>query len=206
MGKRSDFEKLDKSRYITPLKALLPLLPHLPFNTRFIEPCAAGGQLADLLEEAGHECVEAWDIAPEHWRVQARDALQPLPVHLGSADMIITNPPWDRELLHPMIANFATRRPTWLLFDADWIYTPQEAVAAKYAVPSQLDLWPLLREVVPVGRVKWIEGSKYSGKDNCAWYLFGPGKAPPIIHPPLSRAAKRDALRVFEDARGESEA
>jgi hypothetical protein len=26
--------------------------------------------------------------------------------------------------------------------------------------------------VVSVGRVKWIEGSKSVGKDNCAWYLF----------------------------------
>jgi len=27
-------------------------------------------------------------------------------------------------------------------------------------------------KVVSVGRVKWIEGSKGVGKDNCAWYLF----------------------------------
>ena len=27
-------------------------------------------------------------------------------------------------------------------------------------------------KVVSVGRVKWIEGSKSVGKDNCAWYLF----------------------------------
>jgi hypothetical protein len=26
--------------------------------------------------------------------------------------------------------------------------------------------------IVSVGRVKWIEGSKNTGKDNCAWYLF----------------------------------
>jgi hypothetical protein len=27
-------------------------------------------------------------------------------------------------------------------------------------------------KVVSVGRVKWIEGSKSVGKDNCAWHLF----------------------------------
>lgn len=27
-------------------------------------------------------------------------------------------------------------------------------------------------KVVSVGRVKWIEDSKMTGKDNCAWYLF----------------------------------
>ena len=32
----------------------------------------------------------------------------------------------------------------------------------------------LLRAVVSVGRVKWIPGSKMTGKDNCAWHLFWP--------------------------------
>ena len=32
------------------------------------------------------------------------------------ADYIITNPPWDRKLLHPMIEYFTAFRPTWLLF------------------------------------------------------------------------------------------
>ena len=27
-------------------------------------------------------------------------------------------------------------------------------------------------KVVSIGRVKWIEGSKGVGKDNCCWYLF----------------------------------
>jgi len=27
-------------------------------------------------------------------------------------------------------------------------------------------------KIVSVGRVKWIENSKMTGKDNCAWYLF----------------------------------
>ena len=26
--------------------------------------------------------------------------------------------------------------------------------------------------IVSVGRVKWIAGSKFTGKDNAAWYLF----------------------------------
>jgi hypothetical protein len=208
MGKRSDFEKLPRSRYITPLSALLPLLPHLPDNTRFLEPCAAGFQLAEKLEEVGHECVDAWDIEPDHCRVEERNALIPLPVNLGAIDMIITNPPWDRDLLHPMIANFATRRPTWLLFDSDWVYTTQEAMAKKHSLPSTLDLWPLLREVVPIGRVKWIEGSPHAGKDNCAWYLFGPGSAPPIFHPPLSRSDKKrllDDYKILADRAGEGD-
>ena len=30
----------------------------------------------------------------------------------------------------------------------------------------------MLKKVVSVGRVKWIEGSAGVGKDNCCWYLF----------------------------------
>jgi hypothetical protein len=29
-----------------------------------------------------------------------------------------------------------------------------------------------LKKVVSIGRVKWIEDSKYTGKDNSCWYLF----------------------------------
>jgi hypothetical protein len=29
-----------------------------------------------------------------------------------------------------------------------------------------------LKMIVSIGRVRWIEGSKNDGKDNCAWYLF----------------------------------
>ena len=34
-------------------------------------------------------------------------------------------------------------------------------------------------KIVSVGRVKWIEGSKGVGKDNCAWYLFDAMKRGP---------------------------
>jgi hypothetical protein len=77
------------------------------------------------------------------------------------ANCIITNPPWDRKILHPMIEHFSAMRPTWLLFDADWMHTKQSA-----------PFMPYLRKIVSVGRVKWIPDSKMTGKDNCAWYLF----------------------------------
>lgn len=69
--------------------------------------------------------------------------------------------PWDRKLLHPMIERFTSLRPTWMLFDADWVHTKQ---ASPYM--------PLLRKIVSVGRVKWIPDSKMTGKDNCSWMLF----------------------------------
>jgi hypothetical protein len=75
---------------------------------------------------------------------------------------IITNPPWDRPILHRMIQKVVEQNATaWLLFDADWWHTKQ-------ARPYK----PFCEMVISVGRVKWIEGSKSTGKDNCAWYKF----------------------------------
>lgn len=156
MGKRSDFERRDRDFYPTPREAVLPLLPHLAPGTKFCEPCAGDGALVTALEAEGHKCVWESDIAPQRTMFQA-DAL-----HLIYANgVIITNPPWDRRVLHPMIDWFAWQRPTWLLFDADWMHTRQ---AAPYL--------PMLRKIVSVGRVKWIPDSKMTGKDNCAWHMF----------------------------------
>jgi hypothetical protein len=77
------------------------------------------------------------------------------------ADAIIENTPWDRDLLHPMILHFQSLAPSWLLFDGDWIHTRQ---AAPYLDQCS--------HIVSVGRVKWIEDSKFTGKDNCAWHRF----------------------------------
>jgi hypothetical protein len=60
-----------------------------------------------------------------------------------------------------MIEHFSAMRPTWLLFDADWMHTLQSAPYMKWC-----------RKIVSVGRVKWIPDSTMTGKDNCAWYLF----------------------------------
>lgn len=160
MGKRSDFERRPRDWYPTPEAAVCPLLPHLPPAAAFIEPCAGNGALIDHLEAAGHKCVRASDIEPQRPWIHQADALyeiSPFP----EADFIITNPPWSRPVLHAMIRHFAHQRPTWLLFDADWMYTRQSA-----------PYMPMLRKVVSVGRVKWIPDSKMTGKDNVAWYLF----------------------------------
>ncbi len=62
--------------------------------------------------------------------------------------------------LHPMIEFFAPKFPTWLLFDADWPHTKQ---SKKYI--------SMCSKIVSVGRIKWF--GNMTGKDNCAWYLFG---------------------------------
>lgn len=159
MGKRSAFERIPRDFYPTPFEAVAPLLPHLGFERRYIEPCAGDGALIRHLAHE-HFCIEASDIEPR------------LPTHRGydartenfddyAFDCFITNPPWDRKVLHPIILNLSRQAPTWLLFDADWIHTRQSA-----------PFIPLLRKIVSVGRVKWIADSPFTGKDNCAWHLF----------------------------------
>lgn len=160
MGKRSEFNRIPRDKYPTPLEAVLPLLPHLTPKTSFIEPCAGDGRLVRHLESHGHVCFDAFDIEPDGPEVDAGDALG-IVVDVEPGDVCITNPPWDRKILHPLIEHWRAQMPTWLLFDADWMHTKQS-----------VSFMPYCHRIVSVGRVKWIEGSKMTGKDNCCWYLF----------------------------------
>jgi len=164
MGKRSSFARVERDYYPTPIEAVKPLIDHLPYNFDYVEPCAGDGRLADhigeLTDGAG-ECLFMSDIEPRDRRVSQVDAME---LDLGDpsvVDFVITNPPWDRKFLHPFIERYTFLAPTWLLFDADWMHTKQSAMYMTYC-----------RKVISVGRVKWIEGSKSVGKDNCCWYLF----------------------------------
>lgn len=159
MGKRSNFERKPRDFYPTPAAAVLPLLDHLPARTRFAEPCAGDGALVDHLEAAGHVCYWKSDIEPHGYGINRADALT-LTSPLKQADYIITNPPWDVSILHPMIEHFSLQAPTWLLFYADWMHTRQAEPFLRYC-----------RFIVSVGRVSW-EGNGVSGKDNVCWYMF----------------------------------
>jgi hypothetical protein len=166
MGKRSDFARVARDYYPTPPEAVAPLVPHLRGVRTFCEPCAGDGRLIRHLEAVGLKCAAAFDIEPRAHGIAQADSMELSPGPCAAsweADAIITNPPWDRKFLHPFIQRFAPAGPVWLLFDADWMHTRQSAA-----------FLPLLHEVVSVGRVKWIEGSKQTGKDNAAWYRFGP--------------------------------
>lgn len=158
MGKRSAFARNPRDYYATPPAAMPALLARLSPGTRFIEPCAGDGRLIGLLEKAGHRCIGATDIQPQRQDIDAEDACT---TQWDKPPLFITNPPWDRKVLHKIITNLTAQAPAWLLFDADWAHTGQS-----------IPFIPWLREIVSVGRVKWIEGSKFTGKDNCAWHLF----------------------------------
>lgn len=161
MGKRSDFARNPRDLYPTPEAAVFPLLPHLVPNTSFIEPCAGDGRLVRHLEKYGHICLDAFDIEPLDTRVEQDDALEVVWPDPARDEVCLTNPPWRRDFLHPFIEHWRVQMPTWVLCDADWVHTKQAA-----------PFLPYCRKIVSVGRVKWIEGSKHTGKDNAAWMLF----------------------------------
>jgi predicted RNA methylase len=172
MTKRADqkFVRVAQDKYYTPPAAIEPLLAHLAPGTRFIEPCAGDGRLAAYLNSKGHRCVWACDIAPEAKGITRLNALDIAPAsYRVHADCFITNPPWDRPILHALIRHLPTMLPTWLLFDADWMHTEFGRTYGERCT-----------RIVSIGRVKWIEGSANTGFDNACWYLFDqPRKAGP---------------------------
>ena len=194
MGKRSAFERREADFYPTPRAAVVPLIPYLRGIRSFAEPCAGDGALVRHLEGFGLRCVYAGDIRNGQDALERND--------YGAADVIISNPPWSRDPMHRLIAHFQNIRPTWLLLDADWAHTKQAVLFLNHT-----------SHIVAVGRQKWIEGSKYTGKDNCAWYRFDiKHKAGPVFHgrggdavTPIRRSAICEQCRkVYEPQRSSS--
>ncbi|WP_246737536.1 hypothetical protein [Nordella sp. HKS 07] len=164
MGKRSNFERREADFYSTPRAAVFPLIPHLRGIKCFAEPCCGDGTLVRHLEGFGLRCVYAGDIRT------GQDALKIH--HYGEIDAIITNPPYTRPVMHALIEHFAKTAPTWLLLEYDWTATKQAQ--------------PFMRtcsNIVVIGRLKWIPGTRYSGKDNFAWCRFDARHdSGPILH------------------------
>lgn len=161
MGKRSNFERRERDFWPTPFAAVVPLIPHLGIVRNFTEPCAGDGTLIRHLSHFNLYAYFASDIEPMGEGIHKADAMS-LTLPLDRADSVITNPPWDRKILHPMISHFIEHNNNvWLLFDADWMHTKQATPYLKNC-----------EKIVSIGRVKWVPDSKQTGKDNCCWYKF----------------------------------
>jgi len=160
MGKRSEKPRIDKDRYFThDQRAIVPQFIERVRGKSYAEPCYGEGDLEDLLMDVA-TCKWRSDIVP-FGNIKQDNALNITKRQLEGCDLIITNPPWSRPILHDMISHFSKMKPTWLLFDADWMHTKQSARYMKYC-----------REIISVGRLNWIPGTKTVGKDNVAWYFF----------------------------------
>ena len=65
MGKRSNFERVERDFYPTPISAVVPLVPYLPQDFYYVEPCAGDGRLIDNLKTLTNGvCINATDIEP----------------------------------------------------------------------------------------------------------------------------------------------
>lgn len=160
MSKRSDFPKVEKDYYpTTDPRAVEPLVPFIRGKT-YAEPCYGNGDLEDLL----------MDVAICKWRSDARetvgsskvlDAMSLTKSDLEGIDLIVTNPPFTKTVLMPMLAHFITLKPTWLLLPADYAHNVYFGDAMRKCA-----------KMVSVGRLKWIKNSKYTSVDNFCWYFW----------------------------------
>ena len=167
MGKRTSFPRLVGDRYLTfdpdPVRRLQPFLPR---NVVYAEPCAGRGDIVNHMDFFGHRCAYACDVKPGRGlgiRVENRDAFTLDWRWLESTDakMFISNLPWTREVLHPLIDRLTSLLPLWTILDADYAHTKQ---AASYIGRCA--------RIVSLGRVQWMPGTTAAGFENCAWYFF----------------------------------
>lgn len=201
MGIYSNFERKERDWYPTPLKAAQPLFDYLndqKTQGNFIEPCAGDGRLVTLIEtHTDLHCVYLSDIDPqvkvkdtkkhqlifqktdildEDWEYIARQT---------KADLFITNPPWvntkdSGNLRLAIIQKLAKVRPTWLLLAGNYIMN--EDMWSDFN--GDVGVLHYCKNVIPIGRVKWIEDSKDVGKQDAAWYLFDyKHKGGPVVLP-----------------------
>jgi len=146
--------------YPTPFASVEPLIKHLPNKFTFSEPCAGDGNLCRHLEYYGGVCMWASDISPLGEGIIENDFTEVGEDQVLESQFIITTPPWVRTILHSIIEHFAPLRPTWLLFDADWVHT-------KDSMPYIKHLHKIVSTDGPGGRP-------------CAWHLFD-AQTPPIM-------------------------
>lgn len=167
MGKYSDFPRHKHDEYLTPYEAALPLKPFLSGVRTFAEPCRADGRLIRWVESFGPLCIHDGDIQT------GTNALTDPTLECLIVDAIITNPPYTWEVLSPMIDRFMRIAPTWLLLEADFKYNQRCQRFVRHC-----------SDIVPIGRVRWIEDSAHDAKINYAWYRFHIQHTRwPVFHP-----------------------
>jgi hypothetical protein len=160
----------ERDFYPTPEKAVVPVVPHLLSEgpKYFLEPCAGNGALIQHIESlTDYEviCKKAYDIDPQPTTysksILQRNALSLTVNDVLGIDYIITNPPFQWDMLQPLLDYLPDLRPTWLLLPFGYACNKRMAPYMEKC-----------KKLVPIGRVKWIEGSKQTSTDDYGWYLF----------------------------------
>jgi hypothetical protein len=175
---KSAFAKDALNRYDTiDPRAVAALLPHLAPRTRFIEPCAGKGDLVRQLQAAGHLCVSAFDIAPRAEGIGTVDAATWANTAQSRDAIIITNPPFDWAMLHPLLENWRDQvLISWLLLPAAFMHTHSN---------GRGEVIQRTRKIVSIGRLKWVIPSDNDDTKDYCWYQIGSTPAPgntPAFH------------------------
>ena len=160
MSKRSSFEKIPRDFYpTTDPNVLVPEFIRSIRGRRYAEPCCGEGDLTELLTEVS---ICKWESDIENRGAgKVWDAMCLSKHELEKCDLIITNPPFTKSVLLPLIDHFTTLKPTWLLLPSDMMHN-------KY-FGSYMDK---CSKVVSIGRVKWFKDSKATSTDNFCWYFW----------------------------------
>ena len=116
MGKRSSFARRPMDRTARPMRRCCRCC-------RFSTACSSSPSHVRARAAGRASRTARTDLHPCRRSRRGQDALLLDAADVAGADAIITNPPWTRELLHPLISHFQQLKPTWLLFDADWCHT-----------------------------------------------------------------------------------
>jgi hypothetical protein len=165
----------------TPPVATLPLYRSTQFQmdmltsrNRFVEPCAGDGRLKNVLVDKGLCCVAAIDINPRRGDIGVGDAASL--IGLAPHIPVVTNPPWARKLLEPILSNLLGQTTLWLLLPLDYLSNQWTGFAIKH-----------VNCIIPLGRVSWLENGK-GGMENSAWFRFA--KTPQSIVVPKQKEAR----------------
>ena len=160
MGKRSGFPKVEKDYYpTTDPRAVEPLVPFIRGKT-YAEPCYGNGDLEDLLMDVA-VCKWRSDVRETVGSSKVLDAMSLTKGDLDGIDLIVTNPPFTKTVLMPMLAHFITLKPTWLLLPADYAHNVYFGDAMRKCA-----------KMVSVGRLKWFKDTKKDSTENFCWYFW----------------------------------
>ncbi len=179
MGKREDVKKAKSPRdfYATiDPDAVKPLLPFLGDNLTYAEPCAGNGDLIDQLSSFGLVCDFASDIVSDRYQEYDASTIPFTRLYKSGSDCIITNPPFSRNLLLPIMFHLMhSGLPLWLLLPTDIMHN-------KYMSPYMRKC----KTVVSIGRLCWFPdeatGKMVKGVDNYQWMNFVAYDTPTTFH------------------------
>ena len=164
MSKRSHFDKVPKEFYpTTDPKAVPTKLVEFIRGKTYAEPCYGNGDLEDLLMDVA-TCEWRSDIRETVGSSKVMDALCLSKEDIARCQLIVTNPPFSRDVLLPLLDHFVSLKPTWLLLPAGYM--------------NNIYFGPYMKgcsRVVSIGRLKWIKGSKHTSTDDFCWYFWPKG-------------------------------